>query len=126
MKTTSTPQQSLIEEGQPLVHLLAGRVYRRVGGTAELDDLVAYGELGLTQAARDFDPGLGCRFTTFAYYRIQGAIYDGLSKMSWTSRSQYQRMRSEQMASEALMAESVHSVHPVRIRCQAMLLGRAW
>ncbi len=105
MKTTGSPQQLLIEQGQGLVHLLAGKIHRRVGGTAELDDLVAYGELGLAQAARAFDPDQGCRFTTFAYYRIQGAIYDGLSKMSWTSRSQYQRLRGEQMANEALMAD---------------------
>ncbi len=106
MKTTSSPQQSLIEQGQALVHMLAGKIHRRVGGNAELDDLVAYGELGLAQAAKKFDPDQGCRFTTFAYYRIQGAIYDGLSKMSWASRPQYQRLRREQAANEALMADS--------------------
>lgn len=106
MKTTSSPQQALIEQGQALVHLLAGRIHRRVGSVADLDDLIAYGELGLAQAARDFDPELGCRFTTFSYYRIQGAIYDGLSKMSWTSRSQYQRMRGQQLANETLMADA--------------------
>jgi len=109
MKTTGSPQQSLIEEGQALVHLLAGKIYRRSGGNTDLDDLIAYGELGLAQAASNFDAGKGCRFSTFAYYRIQGAIYDGLSKMSWTSRSEYQRLRSDQLANEALMADATQS-----------------
>ncbi|MHB8971785.1 MAG: sigma-70 family RNA polymerase sigma factor [Pirellulaceae bacterium] len=109
MKTTSSPQQSLIEQGQALVHLLAGKIHRRVGGSADLDDLVAYGELGLAQAAGNFDAEKGCRFSTFAYYRIQGAIYDGLSKMSWTSRSEYQRLRSDQLANEALMADAAQN-----------------
>ncbi|MHB0955504.1 MAG: sigma-70 family RNA polymerase sigma factor [Pirellulaceae bacterium] len=109
MKTTSSPQQSLIEQGQALVHLLAGKIHRRVGGSADLDDLIAYGELGLTQAASNFDPEKGCRFSTFAYYRIQGAIYDGLAKMSWTSRSEYQRLRSDQMANETLMADAAEN-----------------
>jgi len=110
MNTTSSSHQLLIEEGQALVHLLAGKIHRRVGGTSDLDDLIAYGELGLAQAARHFDPSQGCRFTTFAYYRIRGAIYDGLSKMSWTNRSQYQRLRGEQMANETLMEDAAQNV----------------
>ena len=53
-----------------------------------LDDLIAYGQLGLAEAAQKFDAESGVRFTTFAYYRVRGAIYDGVSKMNWTSRAQ--------------------------------------
>lgn len=109
MKTTSVLQQSLIEEGQNLVHVLAGKIHRRIGGSADLDDLIAYGELGLAQAANNFDATKGCRFSTFAYYRIQGAIYDGLSEMSWTSRAEYQRLRNDQLANDALMAEAAET-----------------
>ena len=76
---------------------------------ADLEDLIAYGELGLAQAASNFDAEKGCRFSTFAYYRIQGAIFDGLSEMSWTSRSEYQRLRSDQLANEALMADAAQN-----------------
>jgi RNA polymerase sigma factor for flagellar operon FliA len=67
-----------------------------------LDDLIAYGQIGLAEAARDYHPGRGSQFTPYAYYRIRGAIYDGISKMSWTSRSRYHRLRYEQMANETL------------------------
>lgn len=59
----------------------------------ELDDLVGYGELGLVEAAARFDPCRGVAFTTFAYYRIRGAIYDGLRRMGWLSRNEYRRSR---------------------------------
>ena len=106
MKATDSGIEALIEQGQPLVHSLAAKIHRSVGGSTELQDLIGYGELGLAEAAKDFDPQQGCRFTTFAYYRIRGAIYDGLSKMSWTSRAQYHRLKYEQMANETLSADA--------------------
>lgn len=99
----------LIEEGQRLVQSLARKVHRGLPAKFELDDLVGYGQLGLAEAARDFDAAQGNKFTTFAFYRVRGAIYDGLSKMSWTSRSRYNRLRYEQMANEALCEQQQSS-----------------
>lgn len=108
---TETPQktgpspgevQELIREGQSLVYSLAAKISRSIPMRVELDDLIAYGELGLAEAARDFRPDQGVQFVTFAYYRVRGAIYDGLSKMSWVSRAHYKRMRYEQRANEVL------------------------
>lgn len=100
---TDTPsRQTLIEECQGLVRSLAVGIHRKLPPHAELADLVSYGQVGLAEAARDFDATRGNRFSTFAYYRIRGAIYDGLAKMSWFSRVQYNRLRYEQMAGETL------------------------
>jgi len=96
---------SLIEEGQRLVHSLARKIHRGLPPRFELDDLVGYGQIGLAEAARDFDAAQGSKFTTFAFYRVRGAIYDGLSKMSWTSRARYNRLRYDQMANLALSEE---------------------
>jgi len=96
----------LIADGQALVRSLASRIQRSVPVKVDLEDLIAYGEVGLAESARDFDPTHGAQFSTFAYYRIQGAIYDGLAKMTWTSRSRYKRLRYEQMAAETLDRES--------------------
>jgi RNA polymerase sigma factor for flagellar operon FliA len=98
------PQQ-LIEGHQGLVRSLALRIHRKLPSHLELDDLIAYGQVGLAEAARDFDPTRGSQFSTYAYYRIRGAIYDGLSKMTWFSRSQYKQLRYEQMANEVLGVE---------------------
>jgi RNA polymerase sigma factor for flagellar operon FliA len=106
MNTVSTSSEQLIARGQPLVYSLASKIYRHIPVRVDLNDLIAYGEVGLAEAARDFNPEQGNRFTTYAYYRIRGAIYDGLSKMSWTSRARYKKLRYEQMANEALSQET--------------------
>ncbi len=95
-------RQQWIEQCQGLVRSLASQIHRKVPARVDLDDLVAYGELGLVEAARDFDPSRGCQFSTYAYYRIRGAIYDGLAKMAWGSRAGYNRVRYEEMSNELL------------------------
>src|SRR6185436_11792944 len=66
------------------------------------DDLVGYGHKGLIEAADRFDSKQGVTFTTFAYYRIRGAMLDGLRTMGWYSRSDYARYRAEERANEYL------------------------
>ena len=106
--THRTPQQ-LMSDGQALVQSLVSKIARGIPLRVDRDDLVAYGEIGLAEAARDFDPEQGVNFTTFAYYRVRGAIYDGLSKMSWASRAQYNRLKYQQMSNELLAVESGQS-----------------
>ncbi len=67
----------LIEENQGLVYHLAGKIHRSLPVRYEFDDLVGYGMLGLTEAAQAFSPGHGVKFSTFAFFRIRGAIFDG-------------------------------------------------
>ncbi len=105
MTSESLNRTELIEEGQALVRSLALRVLRSIPVRVDLEDLIAYGEVGLAEAARDFDGTRGNQFSTFAYYRIRGAIYDGLAKMTWTSRARYRRLRYERMADEILEEE---------------------
>jgi RNA polymerase sigma factor FliA len=100
-----TPQQ-LILENQGLVRSLAQRIRRGLPDHVEMDDLVAYGQQGLAEAAANYDPARGGQFSTYAYYRIRGAIYDGLSKMNWFSRAQYQQARNQQLAGEVLALEA--------------------
>lgn len=102
MTTTERSTRALIESCQGLVKAIAARVHSNTPPHIELDDLIGYGEIGVAEAAREFDPERGVRFSTFAYHRIRGAIYDGLSKMSWMNRAQYKRLRYEQMADEIL------------------------
>ena len=98
------PQQ-LVEECQGLVRSLAVSVHRKAPPGVDLEDLVAYGQIGLVEAARDYDPSRGSRFSTYAYYRIRGAIYDGLSKMTWFGRRDQAQVRYQRMAGEVLRRE---------------------
>lgn len=99
-----TPQQ-LMEEHQGLVRSLAWAMRRSLPENVDLDDLIGYGQVGLAEAARDFDASLGNQFSTFAYYRIRGAMCDGLSKLLWYSRAAYQRMRFQQLADDAVQED---------------------
>jgi RNA polymerase sigma factor for flagellar operon FliA len=96
----------LIEQHLSLVQALARKVKKTLGASIELDDLVAYGSKGLVEAAERFDPKHGVAFSTFAYYRIRGAMYDGLRTMGWYSRADYARYRAEERANEYLRAEA--------------------
>jgi RNA polymerase sigma factor for flagellar operon FliA len=60
---------------------LAAHVRRQFRVNLDMDDLVAFGNVGLLEAADRFDASFGNNFLTFAHYRIKGAIYDGLRKM---------------------------------------------
>lgn len=110
---TTSPDSSprtLIESCQGLVRSLAIQVSRKFHGKFELDDLIAYGQVGLAEAAQDYQPDRGAQFSTYAYYRIRGAIYDGISRMSWIAGKPPPTVRFQQLAGETLE----HSVqeHP--------------
>ena len=88
----------LVEDHLDYVRALAGQIRERLHPSVEMEDLVAYGLKGLIEAADRFDPRQGVRFTTFSYYRIRGAIFDGLRRMGWVKRGDYARMRLEERA----------------------------
>jgi RNA polymerase sigma factor for flagellar operon FliA len=69
-----------------MVRALAARLRRELALAGEFDDLVAYGFGGLLEAKRRFDASRGVRFNTYAYYRIRGAILDGVRQMAPLSR----------------------------------------
>ena len=102
MTASDQTAQERIEQCQGLVRSLASRIHRKLPPHVDLDDLIAYGQVGLAEAARDFDPARGSQFSTYAYYRIRGSVYDGLSKMTWLSRSQYKKVRDDQLSNEVL------------------------
>lgn len=53
-----------------------------IGSGVPLDELVAYGNLGLSEALCKFDPARGKRFLSFATPWIQGAIIRGMNEYS--------------------------------------------
>lgn len=92
----------LIEAHVSYSHAIAAEVIRKLPPDLEKKDIQGWAELGLVEAANSFDPSRGVQFKTFAYYRIKGAIYDGLRKMGWYSKGMYQRLRFEMHANEYL------------------------
>lgn len=96
-------KDQLINESLSYVEQIARKIAKNLPeGIIELEDLISYGKIGLVEAAQRFDPQKGVKFTTYAYYRIKGAIYDGLRQMGWFSRTQYHNLRFEEGANQLL------------------------
>src|SRR3954465_311050 len=100
----------LVETNLPYAHAIAAEGIRKLPFDLERKDIRGWAELGLVEAANSFDPTLGVQFKTFAYYRIKGAIYDGLRKMGWYPKGQYRQMRFEMAANEYLKDVSAGSM----------------
>jgi len=95
-------RNQLIEQYLPYVRSIAGKIMKTLSAHIDFNDLVRHGEVGLIEAADRFDPKMGVNFKTFAYYRIRGAIYDGLREMGWLSRSQYAKQKFQEAAGNFL------------------------
>ena len=89
-------RKRLVSDNLPYVRAIAARIKDQLPREIEFDDLVAYGTQGLLEAAERFDGRHGASFTTFAYYRVRGAIFDGLRGMGWLPRGEYARARFEE------------------------------
>lgn len=82
-------RNKLIEENLGYVKALAIRIRGELASASlDLEELVAHGTSGLVEAAERWDPARGVAFSTFAYYRIRGAIFDGLRKSGWLPRGE--------------------------------------
>lgn len=109
-------RKELTEQYQPYVRSIAGKIKKTLSKDIEFEDLVQYGMLGLFEAADRYDSKFGANFMTFAYYRIRGAIYDGLRGMGWVSRTEYQRYRFEMQANAYLssMNDQTVATQPIK------------
>jgi RNA polymerase sigma factor FliA len=74
-------QGQILDKYGAYVRSLAAQVRKQFNSQFEMDELVAWGQVGLLEASQRFDSKMGANFLTFAHYRIKGAIYDGLRKM---------------------------------------------
>lgn len=102
MPNSPAERQRLVEDHISFVRSIAAKVKEQLPREIEFDDLVAYGTQGLIEAAERYDPIHGTAFTTFSYYRIRGAIYDGLRGMGWLPRGEYAKLRAEERSNAFL------------------------
>jgi RNA polymerase sigma factor for flagellar operon FliA len=73
------------KEHHGFVRTIALKVKAELDLRCDVDDLLAYGFQGLVEARGRFSEDRNVKFTTFAYYRVRGAIIDGVRKMAYMS-----------------------------------------
>lgn len=80
-------RNELITRELPNVYYIASRIRERLPQHVEMEDLVNAGVIGLIEACRNYDSTKNAGFSTFAKFRIRGAILDSLRKLDWGSRT---------------------------------------
>ena len=106
----------LAEQYMPYATSIANRVAKSLSLTSEYEELLCNARLGLIEAAKRFDTTKEIDFKTFAYYRIKGAIFDGLRKTGWLPRSVYARLKFEEASNDYLqyLSEDARAVSLVQ------------
>lgn len=89
------------------ITLHARRIGERLPPDCELaiEDLAGFGAIGLLEAFDRFDEGRAIQFSTFAEYRIRGAMMDALRQNDAFSRYRRQMSRRMEDAQSTLAAE---------------------
>lgn len=92
----------LVERHLELARRAAAVIHPRVRDHVAFEEVVALANAGLAEAAERFDPARGASFATFAWYRVHGAIIDGLRKATQLPRRTWARLLALRAASEYL------------------------
>jgi RNA polymerase sigma factor for flagellar operon FliA len=95
----------------PQVYYVAARIHERLPKNMDIEDLVQAGVLGLLDACRNYDASKDTQFSTFAKFRIRGAILDSLRKLDWGSRTL--RKKGREIASSVAKLESSLGRQPI-------------
>lgn len=86
-QTAFADRDELVERYRPYVYSIAKQVLHTFPVKIDFEELVGYGMIGLLEAAERYDPRRKVSFVTFSYYRIKGAIFDGLRQMGILTRT---------------------------------------
>jgi len=116
----------IFHEYQGLVRSIAWLVHQKVRARVDLDDLIAYGAIGLLQSIDRFEDGPDRKFVTFAWHRIRGAVLDGLAAMAWFNRADYERGVYAEMPipqADPAMAAIPAKIFPVPVIAEQRELG---
>jgi RNA polymerase sigma factor for flagellar operon FliA len=80
-------RNDLVMRELPQVYYVAARIRERLPKNVDMEDLVQAGVIGLIDACRNYDSSKDAQFSTFAKFRIRGAILDSLRVLDWGSRT---------------------------------------
>ncbi len=79
-------QEALVLRHLPQVQIVARRLAAKLPEHLALADLIGAGVLGLIDAVSKFDPSRDTSLSTYAQFRIRGAILDSLRSQDWAPR----------------------------------------
>ena len=80
-------RDELIRSYLPLVKRVVHRLAGRLPAEVDLKEMLNSGIIGLVDALEKFDPKHETNFSTYAQFRIRGAILDSFRTQDWAPRS---------------------------------------
>lgn len=80
-------KEELIRSYLPLVRKVVHRLSGRLPKDIDLKEMLNSGIIGLVDALEKYDPRHETNFTTYAQFRIRGAILDSFRSQDWLPRS---------------------------------------
>jgi len=98
-------REQLIIQHVHIAKYIAGRMKLNAPGHVEEADLLGWGILGLIEAVEKFDPTRDLQFTTYASFRVRGAILDHLRALDWAPRSLRAKARRIDAARQRLLSD---------------------
>jgi RNA polymerase sigma factor for flagellar operon FliA len=100
----SDEQAARVERHTDLVRKLARRVAREIG-VITVDELESVGNEALVRSAMRYEPDGAASFSTYAHYRVRGAMIDEIRKRT-PGRRKYKRALVRLEATQALLVEA--------------------
>ena len=79
-------RERVLMEQLPQVRYIARRIHERLPRHVAFEDLVHAGVVGLIDALNKFDLSKQVQFSSYAKFRIRGAILDSLRELDWSPR----------------------------------------
>jgi RNA polymerase sigma factor for flagellar operon FliA len=118
-------REAHVRELLPLVRQIARRV-RRMVPSAEIDDLIGDGSVGLIRAVDGFDPSRGVPLERYARRLILGAMLNGVRRMDPVAERMRRTMRIAERARYALahQLEAVPTLHAMESHVPALARAR--
>jgi RNA polymerase sigma factor FliA len=95
-------RERILMEQLPHVRYIARRIHERLPRHVPFEDLVHAGVLGLIDALGKFDQSKHVQFSSYAKFRIRGAILDSLRELDWSPRELRRKGRQVEEAHNQL------------------------
>ena len=89
----ATEIEKLIKDNMNLVKKAVYSIAKNIPKYIDEEDLLQVGYIGLVKAAQNYTGENGAKFSTYAYYRVRGSIYDEIRSSDWKPRRAQKRTK---------------------------------
>jgi RNA polymerase sigma factor for flagellar operon FliA len=114
-RNTEAEFEQIVLEQMPQVKYIARRIHEHLPKHVPYEDLVQAGMVGLIDAVNKFDLEKNVKFSSYAKFRIRGAILDSLREMDWSPRDLRRKSRQMDTVMQKLQTELGRSASEVEM-----------